>query len=193
MTPPPASVLRRLAPLVRVTVLLAALAGPAASAPRPLVPPSTAAPESLVKTIVLVRHAEKDTAAVDPALSPAGERRAQALLHALGGSGISAIYVTPYRRNRDTALPLAQALGESLTVVEDVAETVRRLRAGHWGKTVLVVGHFNTLPEIIRALTGRTIPPFQQDEFDRLYVVTLTPGGLPGLVGLRFGEPWVPK
>lgn len=161
----------------------------AAAAPPALVPPTGAPPESLVTTILVVRHAEKDTAANDPVLSPAGVARARVLAHVVGGAGVSAIYVTHYRRCRDTALPLAQALGESLTVVDDTAEIMRRLRSRHWGKTVLVVGHFNTIPDIIRGLTGRAIPTFRDEEFDRLYVITLTPGGLPGLTGLRYGAP----
>jgi broad specificity phosphatase PhoE len=163
----------------------------AAAAPPALVAPSSAPPESLVTTILVVRHAEKDTAANDPVLSAAGVARAGVLADVVGGTSVSAIYVTHYRRSRDTALPLARALGESLTVVDDTAEIVRRLRSRHWGKTVLVVGHFNTIPDIVRGLTGRAIPTFRDDEFDRLYVITLTPGGLPGLTGLRYGAPAV--
>jgi len=42
-------------------------------------------------------------------------------------------------------------------VVDDVAETVRSVRTRHWGGTALVVGHSNTIPDLIAGLTGR--PP----------------------------------
>lgn len=164
-----------------------AAARPTADGPRA----AAAAGDSTLCTLYIVRHAEKNTimAGNDPPLTGAGLARARALLHTLGDAGIRAIYVTPWLRNRQTALPLATALGESLTVVDDVAETIRCLRSDHWGHAVLVVGHSNTVPRIIEALTGQSIPPFAEGEVDRIYLVTLHRGGRSELVGLRFGEP----
>ena len=67
-------------------------------------------------TIVVIRHAEKDTANVaDPALSPAGEARAALLARLFGnaqGPGrLDAIYVSDTLRSRMTAAPLATRLG----------------------------------------------------------------------------------
>src|SRR5690242_8447292 len=69
-------------------------------------------------TIILVRHAEKNTdpAVKDPELTPAGTARAQALAQMLMKSGVTAIYTTPYARTRSTAAPLATAL--KLTPIE---------------------------------------------------------------------------
>ena len=103
------------------------------------------------------------------------------------GSGISTIYVTPWMRNRQTALPLATAIGESLTVVDDVAETVRRLRMLHFGRTVLVVGHSDTVPEIVTALTGRPFPTPGRVAYDGMWVVTLARDCSATLVTLRYG------
>jgi broad specificity phosphatase PhoE len=142
-----------------------------------------------VVTILLVRHAEKNAAMVghDVPLSATGERRAHALARLAGEAGVSAIYVTPTVRARDTAAPLAARLGGSLTVVNDVGETVARLRTSHWGSTALVVGHSDTVPQIIEGLTGRRIPGFS-GEFDVLYVVTLARDGRSSIVRLRYGE-----
>src|SRR5947209_13815084 len=61
-------------------------------------------------TVVLVRHA--DTASLpDRPLSAAGLKRAQDLATALRNAGVTAIITTQLRRTRETAQPLATALG----------------------------------------------------------------------------------
>jgi hypothetical protein len=37
-----------------------------------------------------------------------------------------------------------------------------------------VVGHSNTVPAIVGKLSGKTIPPIADNEFDRMFVVTLS-------------------
>lgn len=140
-------------------------------------------------TILLVRHAEKDTVLVgsDPPLSAAGLLRAQELARVLGDVPIAAIYVTPYQRNRQTAQPLATRLGTPLTVVNAVDSTITMLRTRHYGQIVLAVGHSNTLPQIIEALSGERIPPFAEGDFDRLYVLTLAPRRPAKMLALHYG------
>jgi len=173
---------------IALTLLAApALADAVADAPTA----SMAAPDSSVATIILVRHAERDTVQIGPdhPLLPAGVLRAQELVHTLGGSGISTIYVTRWQRTRHTALPLATAIGESLTVVNDVPETVRRLRTSHVDRTVLVVGHSNTIPDIVAGLTGRPFPTPDHVAYDGMWVVTLSRDGRASLLTLRYGDP----
>jgi broad specificity phosphatase PhoE len=166
------------------SLLLAVMLAPAATAADGLVP---AAPDTTVATVILVRHAERDTViGPDHPLTAAGLLRAQELRHVLAHSAIDAIYVTKWSRSRQTAMPIAAALGESLTVVDDVAETVRRLRTRHWGGTALVVGHSNTIPDLIAGLTGRPFPE-PVVPYDGLWVVTLRRDAPATLVTLRYG------
>ena len=146
--------------------------------------------DSTLVTVLIVRHAEKNTAMLgaDVPLSDAGRRRAQTLARVAREAGVTAVYVTPTLRTKQTAAPVAQALGDTLTVVDSIDETVARLRTRHWGKTVLVVGHSDTVPQIIRGLTGRKAPQFGS-EFDVLYVVTLARDGRSSVTRLRYGEP----
>ena len=58
-------------------------------------------------TVVVVRHAEKADASRDPSLSEAGRARALALDSALADARVTAVIVTPYRRNAETAAPVA--------------------------------------------------------------------------------------
>jgi broad specificity phosphatase PhoE len=166
--------------------LMMVLAAPAAGA----TPADTSAARDTTSTttIVLVRHAEKSTTAIgDVPLSTAGKLRARELARLLADTDLDAIYVTPYLRNRQTGEPLAALKGDSLTVVDPVDETVRRLRSRHAGRTVCVIGHSNTLPQIIEQLTGQRIPPFTEGDYDRLYVVTIAPGRPATLLRLSYG------
>lgn len=141
-------------------------------------------------TILLVRHAERDTMwlGADMPLSRAGEARARELARVLGDAGIDAIYVTEWRRNRETAEPLARALGDSLRVLHghDFADQARRLRAHH-GETVLVIGHSDTVPQLHEALTGAPWRGYRAGEWDPILVVTLGPDGGWKTVPIRYG------
>jgi len=109
------------------------------------------------------------------------------LARVLGDVHLSAIYVTPYQRNRQTAQPLATLLHDSLTVVNSIDSTVACLRSKHYGQSVLAVGHSNTLPQIVEQLSGQKIAPFTEGDWDRLYVLTLVPRRPASVVLLRYG------
>ena len=172
----------------RVSTFAATLVLLCAAAPHVVAQEATSA----TTTVILVRHAEKAAApAADPPLTPAGETRARALLDAVRDAGVGAIITTQFERTRATAAPTASALGITPEVVaatgrthaQDVAAAIRK----HAGQTVLVVGHSNTIPEIIGAL-GTTVPPICDAEYDNLYVVVLPPTGAAKLIRTKFGE-----
>ena len=143
--------------------------------------------DTAVTTVLLVRHAEKNTewAGADQPLSTAGMLRAQELAHVLGKTDIAAIYVTPWARTRQTAEPLARLLGDSLTVVDSIDATVRGVLA-HGGATVLVVGHSNTVPQILARLVGDRGLESLAVGYDDLFVVTLDPRRPPRWLRLRY-------
>jgi broad specificity phosphatase PhoE len=154
---------------------------------------SAPTPDTTVTTIILVRHAERHVtfAGTDPPISKQGARRAEALAHALRDAGIGAIYSTHWRRNRETAAPLARLLGDSVQVVGqgDAAVFARRVVAENRNGAALVVGHSDTIPQILAALTGQPVTPFPAGEFDGMYVVTRFGDGRTRLTKLRYGEP----
>ena len=167
--------------------LLAALAVFFCAAPA-VGAPAVAADSTAVTTVVIVRHAEKSATQLgDVSLSALGLLRARELARLLGDSGIDTIVVTPYLRNRQTAQPLADRLGDSLLVIDAIDETVRRVRGPLAGRRILLVGHSNTVPQLVEALAGVKVEPFGEDEFDRLYVITLAPGRAPALLRLGYG------
>ena len=146
-------------------------------------------------TIVLVRHAEKQLGAIsDAPLSPEGEVRASRLAQMLGGSEefgrIRKIYVTDTRRTQQTAAGLAQRLGLKPEIVDaktDSAELARRAVRENRGHRALIVGHSNTVPEIVAELAHlNDVPPMGDDEFDTLYVVTVPTIGKASVLRLKY-------
>ena len=115
-------------------------------------------------------------AGVIPPLSAAGQTRAERLATLIPDA--SAIYTSQYKRTHDTGVPLATAAAIAIETVRvdnsnaatygDELATAARQHGG----TVLIVGHSNTVPDTVRALSGTTIAPIAESEFDRLYKVT---------------------
>ncbi len=140
--------------------------------------------------VVLVRHAEK-LPGEDPGLDEAGAARARALAHTLSAWRPQAIYVSQFRRTRDTAGPLAEATGLAPVALNglDIPGLVARIREGE-ATRVVVVGHSNTIPAVIAALGAPRPDDIGEEVYDDLFVVTLpADGGAPGLLHLKYGAP----
>jgi phosphohistidine phosphatase SixA len=133
-----------------------------------------ATPATAAETVFLVRHAEKADKSEDPPLSKAGVARAEKLATMLRDSGIRAIFVTQYRRNAETAAPLARLLNVTPQVVPsgDVAALVDKIKAEK-GR-VLVVGHVDTVPKILAALGAPTTLTLTDADYDNLFVLAAT-------------------
>src|SRR5712671_6225807 len=110
------------------------------------------------QTIVLVRHAEKVSEAADALLSDVGKQRAEKLAHTLADAGITSIFTTEAERTKQTAAPLAKLLHLQPMVIpaKDIAGLVNKLVAQPQDAVVLVVGHSNTLPDVINKLRGHS-------------------------------------
>jgi len=146
-------------------------------------------------TVIVIRHAEKDVAAnaVDPPLTPAGEARAALLARMFGDAGglgrVDAIYVSPALRNRLTVEPLAARLGLRPIVApaEDPAGLAHRVLHEHRGGRVLIVGHTDTVPQIVATLSGNpNIAPIGAEEYGTMYIVTVPRIGRPNLLRLNY-------
>ena len=131
-------------------------------------------------TVFVVRHAEKTLDGTkDPALSAAGVAHAAryASLFAVPGSGqrLAAVYATEFRRTKQTAEAVARPLGLPVQIVpaDNATALVAHIKRYHRGASVLVVGHSNTVPEIIRALGGHPVAPLADTDYARLYVVSV--------------------
>lgn len=142
-------------------------------------------------TFILVRHAEKAGPEGDVPLSPAGEIRAKELARVLTGANIAAIYTTPFKRTRETARPVAEALKLTAMDVEAsktyASDVVRRAFEENAGKTVLIVGHSNTTVSVLKELGVADAAPIADSQYDDLFVCTARQGAPANCVALRYG------
>jgi phosphohistidine phosphatase SixA len=124
--------------------------------------------------IVLIRHAERHSSGSD-ALSAAGKKRAELLVRMFKEAGVSAIFTSEFTRTKQTAAPLAAALGLSpQQIASDPAAAGAQVAAA--GPFPLVVGHSDTVPELIKTLGGPANLEIKDNEFDWMFVVTLVSG-----------------
>lgn len=177
---------------VAVATSGAAIAAPAPTKETKPAPVATGMPA----LVILVRHAEKAAKPEsDPPLTKAGKERAQALVDALKDTQVTAIVTSDAQRTRDTAQPLAEALGLTPKVIplghagakahaEAVADDLRH-RAG---SVVVVVDHSDTIPLIIEALGGPRVAEISSKAYADIFMLTPGPSGA-RLVRARYGAP----
>ncbi len=138
---------------------------------------------SCSRTIYVVRHAEKvaagDTTVMfspsNPPLSEAGKVRAIVLREELDNKKIRHIYSTNYLRTVSTAQPLVEVTGIQVKLyntrdsLSHMVEEVRNLK----GNT-LIVGHSNTVDDIVNKLTGENSIPgdLSETQYDNLFILT---------------------
>jgi phosphohistidine phosphatase SixA len=149
-------------------------------------------------TVFLVRHAERaDAPREDPPLTEAGTSRAQLLARMLGKSGIKSIITSQYLRAKATAEPLAKQLSITSVAImlknsaprvvspESIQEIVEKIYQRP-GENALVIGHSNSVPDVIKALGGDVVPIIDEKEFDDLFVVTVYAKGKARVTHLKY-------
>jgi len=137
--------------------------------------------------VIIVRHAERDNNdPKDPDISEAGRARAEALAKILKNSGIRAIFVTEFKRTQETGLPISKSTGIAPIVVEgkDISGLMSKLH--QLSGNALVVGHGNTIPDIIKAIGIDSRVEIPDEDYTDFFVVTL--GNKPQLLQLRYPQ-----
>jgi phosphohistidine phosphatase SixA len=134
------------------------------------------------KTLLLVRHAEKDTSATadqnDPALTPAGTERAARLAKKLRKYKVGAVYSTNFQRTMNTARPTAERRG--LTVLtydgkkpDELLDQIMKSKT----KRFLIVGHSNSVPDLANMIVKKEIfSDLNDDEYGVIYLIKLKDG-----------------
>lgn len=116
-----------------------------------------------------IRHFEKQQGA-DPHLTALGKQRAQALIAALEGKSIKQIYSTQYHRTLESITPLAAERGLEIIIydpskLELLAEQISDKN------NILIAGHSNTTPQLIRLLGGE-VADLDDHDFGQLFILT---------------------
>ena len=136
----------------------------------------------------VVRHAEKLDESTDPELSPQGHKRAEQLMQTLEHLRVDGTYHTQFARTKQTADPLAMKRTIPMTMyVADDLNWLNGVLVAQKGKRLLVVGHSNTIGEIVKHLSGQPAPSIG-DEYDNLFIVTIPETGAKSVVRLKYGE-----
>jgi phosphohistidine phosphatase SixA len=140
--------------------------------------------------VFVVRHAERADGGMkkgmeDPPLSAEGQARATKLAAMLRSADIKHVFASQFKRTQQTAQPLAAAEHLEVTAVpaKDVNALVQQLLAAKGAS--LVVGHSDTVPEILKALGAKDDVSISDNEYDNLFVVVKV-GGETKLIKLRF-------
>ncbi|RSK41152.1 SixA phosphatase family protein [Hymenobacter perfusus] len=166
---------RRLSPLLALSALLVLLLG--SNCGRQVLQNHYA--KGLDTHIYIVRHGEKELTPglADPPLTAAGQQRALALREALKNNGMLAgVFSTATARTKGTAQPLADNLKLPVQTYDarQLAALARRVRQEYRGRSVLVVGHSNTILETVEAFGAtRPVPTIGDNEYDYLLEVRI--------------------
>jgi len=148
-------------------------------------------------TVILVRHAEKDTNGTNPPLTERGLERARALDRELGDTRVSAVYVTQYLRTQQTAHVVAvhdsaepKVFDVNLSKPRQSGEAVAKdILRNCRGGTILVASHSNVIPFIIDALGGGWIGNLDERSYDNLFIVVRRSSGEVRLLRMKYGAP----
>ena len=128
------------------------------------------APIQAPSTYYVVRHLHTPEGAADPDLTEEGQRHARLLADWFEGQEAPAtIFVSTTKRAQQTAAPLAAKLGITPRLYDPrdtpglIAEVMKE------PPPVLIVGHSNTVPDIIAALGGERPEPIAHDQFGEIW------------------------
>ncbi len=130
---------------------------------------------SCSNTYYIVRHAEKEAQAQnmtsDVELTIDGRARAESLKSILSDKKITTIFSTNFKRTKSTARPLSEATGIAITDYDSrdsgFIDKLKNLK-----KNVLVVGHSNTVDDIVNGLTGAGLTDLTDTQYGDLFIVT---------------------
>lgn len=128
-------------------------------------------------TIYLIRHAEKadDSKNKNPDLSEMGQMRASHWDDIFSAVRFDAIYSTNFNRTKQTAGPTAKTQQLGVTVYDPKELTVEKIKKNHLGQTILIVGHSNTIPDLVNKIIGQKVYPLiEETVYGNLYIVTIT-------------------
>lgn len=123
------------------------------------------------RQIFLSRHMEKVVGAEDPALSPCGAAQAQAFADQLRETKLPLLLHTPYQRTQQTAQaflkPGRQLQSYDPRQVEPLLNQLNTM-----SENALVIGHSNTIPELVSQLTGQPVAALSEQDYGRIYILT---------------------
>lgn len=149
-------------------------------------PPTEPAKPSGPLLIYAVRHAEKAKDGThDPPLTQAGKARANELARVLADVKLDGLYSTNTIRTRTTGAFVAAH--KTLEITPYAPGRLAPALKTKLGQTILVVGHSNTVPILLRGL-GASFSTRYLSGYDDLFLVVVA-GGHTVVQNLHYGAP----
>jgi len=124
-------------------------------------------------TVFLIRHAEKELGDMkDPPLTEQGRLRAKNWATFFTNVELDKVYSTDTKRTRDTAKVVADSQGQKIVLYDAGAVVGEAFLKENFGKSVLVVGHSNTIPEFTNVLIGaQGYKDLDESQYSKVIVV----------------------
>jgi len=73
-------------------------------------------------------------------------------------------------------------------IADHVKEIVQKVKGLPDDAVAAIVGHTNTVGPVIEGLTGRTVEPIADQQFDRLFVLSIPAAGAATVAPMRYGQ-----
>lgn len=141
-------------------------------------------------TVILVRHAEKETDGTrNPPLSKEGQQRSLVLAEMFAKQPIGAIYSTNFLRTTQTVQPLADQKGLEIQLYDwkDPKSFLQSILESSQAGTIVISGHSNTTPILANLLLGEEkFEFFHEDDYANILVIQLSELGQGRLLHLRY-------
>jgi len=149
-------------PVHRLIPLLLVLLLGACAYIAPIQPPST---------FYVMRHLHTPAGVQDPDLTEEGRRHAEMLVTYFAANPPAAIFVSNTKRAQQTAAPLAARLGIEPRIYDPADTRFLITEIMKEPPPVLIVGHSNTVPDIVEALSGERPGPLVHEDFGDIWEI----------------------
>jgi broad specificity phosphatase PhoE len=130
--------------------------------------------QSETTTLYFIRHAEKADSSQNPELSEEGIKRSVRWTKLFEKTPIDVFYTTLTRRTQMTASTIATSKQKDMIFYNAAKFSLKETIEKHHGKTILIVGHSNTIPTQINTFLRKDIyPQIDEEQFGNLYTITV--------------------
>jgi 2,3-bisphosphoglycerate-dependent phosphoglycerate mutase len=130
--------------------------------------------QNTITQYYFIRHAEKADSSKNPDLSEKGLERAQEWKTLFSEINFDAVYSTDFNRTLQTIQPIVADNNQLLKIYNPKMIDIEAFKKETHGKTILIVGHSNTIPNMINQIIKENkYTNIEENQFGNLYIVTL--------------------
>jgi broad specificity phosphatase PhoE len=121
-----------------------------------------------------IRHAEKADSSKNPDLSEKGLERAKEWQMLFSEISFDAIYSTDFNRTIQTIKPISVKQNKNFSLYNPKTIDIEAFKKETFGKTILIVGHSNTIPNMVNQIIKENkYSDIEDNQFGNLYIVTI--------------------